>query len=477
MFEFLAFIAALTVMADAERQQPLPLASRGRPLLPQRLQAGEYHDAHTGERRRMRPWTVAERQARAASMVQHGKLPYTYYASGSNRPTHIRGMWRIGMNVGVAAQEVSPAAVDELKRMGHTQLEVFVDSGAFEEFTAPQKIANLRNRIARLQAKQAAGTITAAEERTLANAPKRLAKMERTEWEPDWEGTGRAERTLRPVLPLYEALVGSIGEWLHVVAPDKIGDQAESLNRMRRYGPRMVELARQGAEVLVPLQWGDAMTLGEFEEQALQAMVVPPELLYKFVPAMPLKAAALPWADVIDYVRRWKPRRVHLLGVGPKRRAETGRPSGMEMVAEILALSPRTDISMDASLLSATLGKGGGPAKGPRQLTLARDIMAEEGWTPSELQELAMVVAWPELYLAHLNRVGARHGRVMPGPLPERLPVDRYVAAWSDQLERGKQTERATAWRDQIEAEIDRLRRRYQGPDPDTYGWLFRLSA
>jgi len=433
MFEIWGMVLFLSMLADAAAQVPLPLKRRAQsfPKLSKRLKADEYY-TRDGTRMQRPIWTAALAERRAQDAKRHGAMPFMYFVSGSSRPPHIRGMWRIGLNVGVVASEVARASVEELKRMGPSHIDVFVDSGAFEEFTHPMKIAKLERRQADLLELQNTVGLSPKDAKTLAGIPKRLAKFQLMDTEPDWEGTGRAKRPMRPVIPLYEELAGPLGAWLHVVAPDKIADQPETLRRMAKYGPRLVEIARKDAEVFVPLQWGEN-SLAEFEEMALTTMGVPDELLYKFVPSMPLKAAALPWQDVLDYVAKWKPRRLHLLGVGPKRRSELGRPTGMEMMAQIKHLSPYTDISLDSALIPATTGKKTGPGGGPRILERARMVLKEEGWTPTELQELAMVMAWPDLYLAAQGRIGPRSKWVMPSRLPQNLPISRYREEWRKQ--------------------------------------------
>ena len=63
------------------------------------------------------------------------------------------------------------------------------------------------------------------------------------------------------VLGVYEAvadadLIGFNGGQLYVVAPDKVGDQLETLNRLSQYATRVRALIDLGCKVIVPLQRG-----------------------------------------------------------------------------------------------------------------------------------------------------------------------------------------------------------------------------
>ncbi len=394
MLELLALITYLgAIAADAEEQRrrqialPLTLASVAFPKLSHRLRAG-----HIWERGEQVPMTLQP------------TAEITYFASGSSRPAHIRGFATIGQPIGVVAGELSPAGMKALERLAHMQMDIFVDSGAFNEV--------------------------------------------RSGIEPDWN----------MVLEVYRRLALEVGDWLHVVAPDKIGDQQETLRRMRRYGPRILEAAKFDAEVFIPLQGGE-LPLDVFEEAALQAIDVPDKLSYLFVPAFPLKAAHLPIQQVMDYVSRWQPRRVHLLGLGPKRRAEKGRPSGQQLIQMILAASPYTEISLDSNLITATSGMTGGPAKGPRVLGGARALLREAGAAPGQVQRYSIPIAWPEEHARAIEERGprARHMTGVPEPVKELQQI--YTERWEEQLERAKT--------------MPRKRRKKK---PEEFGWLFGLD-
>jgi hypothetical protein len=140
--------------------------------------------------------------------------PVSFFASGTNRTGEIRGMAAVGQDVGVVAGEIvgREPAEKELHALAGTDINVFVDSGAFSEV----------------------------------------------------EITKDGIRTVDPITParwesifaLYDRLAATLGPQAFLVAPDKIGDQDETLRRLETYRGRLAALAAKGARILVPVQKG-----------------------------------------------------------------------------------------------------------------------------------------------------------------------------------------------------------------------------
>lgn len=143
----------------------------------------------------------------------------TYYASGSNHAGEVLGFAESGIHVGVSARETrdltEQALVFAVRRYG---ARVFVDSGAFAELGRDGVLGEA----------------------------------------PDWP----------EVLSLYQRLAGKIGPSLTVVAPDKIGDQGETIVRMRAHAGPLRGLIDLGVEVLVPIQLEQTDEPGLFPVQA-----------------------------------------------------------------------------------------------------------------------------------------------------------------------------------------------------------------
>lgn len=95
------------------------------------------------------------------------------------------------------------------------------------------------------------------------------------------------------VLGAYELIAEMIDERsdafkrLYVVAPDKVGDQAVTLQRLARYKSRICALIEAGVQMIVPIQCG-AMTASQMLEQAAAILGT-----RRFVAGIPSNKAAM----------------------------------------------------------------------------------------------------------------------------------------------------------------------------------------
>lgn len=243
-----------------------------------------------------------------------------HFASGSQSPGQPTGFAEVGKDVGVAALEVNPRVEAELKRLKGRDVAVFVDSGAFSEVEfGPAGPRTVR-------------PFTAA----------------------DWDR----------VLGLYERLAPVLGSQLHVVAPDKVGDQAETLARLGRYAPRLRALRAHGVNILIPLQQG-GKTLAEFDA-AVEGVIGDRD----WTPAIPSKKDATPKEAIAGYVAARRPPLLHLLGLGPD------SPRAPEVLRAIKYASPDTEVQFDSNVIRAAVGR---PTVGqPRAYTWGQDRAAED---------------------------------------------------------------------------------------------------
>lgn len=239
------------------------------------------------------------------------------FASGSNRVPDIRGFVSVGIPPGLAADQLVNAAgefregVAELLKIAGTGMPVFLDSGAFGEFRKGVPISD-----------------------------------------EQWSHR----------LALYEHLAKHLGAQLFVVAPDKIGDQAETLARLQRYSMEMRYIQEHGAQVLLPMQPG-AMDLEEFQLAAQEV------LGFRVTPAFPMRSGTTP-ETVVAFVAACRPAKIHLLGMGAANR------DTQELLEALWDVHPELQISQDANLLAARAGRTGSK---PRPLTAACDRLLEEG--------------------------------------------------------------------------------------------------
>lgn len=259
----------------------------------------------------------------------------TYFASGSNRPADIRGFAAIGHAIGVAAPELSENALRELERVA---VPVFVDSGAFSEVTFGP-----------------AGVTV-------------VAPITDSDW--------------RERLALYRRLAVALGPRAHLVAPDRIGDQEETLARLTRYAPELRELRALGARILVPVQKG-TRTQAAFVRDVERVLGFD-----DFVHAIPSKKKATTVAELRAYLAEVRPSRIHFLGLGLKN-ANAG-----QVLAACAEFAPDAVLTFDSNLIAANVGRG----RVPRRLTAAKDeavrLLAAGRSSLATSQELAIILAF-----------------------------------------------------------------------------------
>lgn len=273
--------------------------------------------------------------------------PAVYFASGSSRPADIRGFSAIGQAIGVAAPELSPKAEDELFALAGSGVPVFVDSGAFSEVefgpTGPA--------IAR--------PITPAEWTKRLNLYARLAAV--------YAEAGAAHD-------------------LYLVAPDMVGFQDATLERLTTYRSEVLALIGQGVNVLVVSQKG-RLSQADFDAR-VEAVLGSSS----YVRALPCNKGATTAAEIAAFCTARRPTKLHLLGMGPKSR-------GVEKALEaVKASSPETVVYLDSNLITSAVGRSNGPGGAPRLLTAARDAakaLIEAGRSAiKDVQELGIILAW-----------------------------------------------------------------------------------
>lgn len=256
--------------------------------------------------------TAPARNGQALWQGTDGKLDCTYFASGSNTPACIRGFAAVGQAIGVAAPHVTANSESELMALAGTGIPVFVDSGAFSEveFTA--------------------------------EGPKVVKPMTAAKWQS--------------VLDLYARLGAVLGSQLYVVAPDKVGFQGETLERLEAYKAELQALISNDVNVMVVAQGGPAMSQAEFDAKAQEILGTD-----SYVRALPCNKNATSPAAVRAFAEARKPAKLHLLGLGL--RADRA-PACAEAVA---AVSPETQLSFDSCLLAESAGSTNGRTSHPEE--------------------------------------------------------------------------------------------------------------
>jgi len=245
--------------------------------------------------------------------------PTAYFASGSNQPAQIRALGACGADVGVAVPNLSYNAEQELLALAGTDVCVFVDSGAFSEVKFGP------------------------EGRTV------VKPIDDAAWDK--------------VLCTYERLA-VLGNQLFVVAPDCVGDQEVSINRIARYADRVRALIARGVRVLVPIQKGAT-------SQVDYALAINTFLGLDWIPALPCKKAATSADELADFVRGFKPTHVHLLGLGIRNRN----------LRDYLIAFEDTDcgVSLDSCWITANTGTAGKGRRLTRALSACKQLLARVG--------------------------------------------------------------------------------------------------
>jgi hypothetical protein len=243
--------------------------------------------------------------------------PVAYFASGCQRG-EVTGFADIGHDVGVVADRCNEHVVRELLDLAGTDVQVFCDSGAFSEVTKSYPF----------EVKQAMT-------------------------DADWQR----------VLGLYKRLGAVLGDQFSVVAPDRVGDQEVTLERLRRYAGELRAIDEFGVRILIPVQRG-ALSQADFYRQACDIVG------FEMIPALPCKKAATSPGEAREFVKEVKPMNLHLLGLGVRNRKVAAYLQGIkDELGDCL-------VTMDSCVIAAHAAKTGGPGNGPRRLAVARCLVA-----------------------------------------------------------------------------------------------------
>jgi hypothetical protein len=239
---------------------------------------------------------------------QNGNLPeeIVNYTSGTNRLSDIRGALAAGAPIGVDISRLSKAAIKELLA---SSAPVFLDSGAFGEVAMRYGRAAIVHPISDDQWNR------------------RLDNYLRI--------TRQIGRKRRQLLACRRVTV---------VAPDCVGNQELTLQRLARFRDRVRQIHAAGADVVVPMQMGRLNVLEFFKH----AHCI---LGFEIVAGMPMNKAATTANAIQELLRDIKPERIHLLGMGTR-----NRKAG-PIISLIRRLAPTTLISMDANCIRAAVGK------------------------------------------------------------------------------------------------------------------------
>jgi hypothetical protein len=245
-----------------------------------------------------------------------------HFHSGINDKGEVCGIMGSGRHVGITASCMRPGMLRELAIGRHGLTRLFVDSGAFSEVTF---------------------------------GPYRVVKAITDE---EWQRRFR----------LYRWSAATFRGRAYLVAPDRVGDQDVTLDRLVRYARDMACCAALGANIIVPVQKGDRAMAWMFQRACAYLVGVPREQIIAGIP-MQKDATSIDELRAFCEYLPWFGARIHLLGIGP--RAKLGR--FWRAVEAIKAVRPNAQITSDSALVPSLVGRTNGPSGGPRILTALQD--------------------------------------------------------------------------------------------------------
>lgn len=264
------------------------------------------------------------------------------FRSGMSRAQDFWAAAEAGVPVGVVATELRTGQVllaipKILRKGGH----VFIDSGAFAEI--------------------------------------------RTATKPDFNR----------VLSVYESIVDcespEVLRRLYVVAPDKVGDQLESLARLESYSPRVRALIDSGCQVIVPLQRG---SIPVAEMLKLSAEILGTK---DFVVGVPSNKEALSVGDCSTL----RHARFHILG-----RVQMDKDQD-ERLKALIAANPGARISADANWLRSRLGLVTGLSNSEKERRMKEQVSSIQSFSSSRSVAISAAIkadpAWGREFTARIS--------------------------------------------------------------------------
>jgi hypothetical protein len=297
----------------------------------------------------------------------------TYFASGTNSAGEIRGFLQAGSHIGTAAHLCKKTCLREYAKAAGKGNKIFVDSGAYSE----------------------------------------VAGKGHPMYDPDGPPVvvkPMSEKDWKHVFGIYFQLAEALGSQLYVVAPDQIGNQRVSFERVKKYMPYLDDLTLLGVNFIVPIQRGQ-YSMAEYDAALMK--LFNQSAYFKgrtddLIRGIPMKKGAPSLKELEAYFKAVKPKRVHLLGMGPNSQKWPRVKKLMEK------LIPHAEVFMDSVRIRAIVGR----KKGIKPLTAAQDaaernIIAEarlRGVTEMEFFDTKTgknlvideftVLAYPETWIA-----------------------------------------------------------------------------
>jgi hypothetical protein len=312
-----------------------------------------------------------------------------YYASGTNMVDEALGMLEAGHQIGVAIHKVSKPQLDKFLKLADEQpgAMLFVDSGAFSEVSTKKDDQDKAKRKGKLRPLPGSGQSGDVEPGVL----KVVSPITDAEWRK------RLERMLE--------LAKAYGDRALIVLPDHVGSQEATLERLRKYRRQITKIRDTGAKVMVVLQ-GGPMSAIDFDRAASTEIGTS-----DYVIGWPMQKAWTPLEDIVGFARMREdrtvgmsaPKRMHLLGVGPKSRKKKQKPGAKQIREQLFDAFPDTEWSWDSCLICSGVQRGRDYI---RPFTQAQDIVQTdieaEALTSTDHIDYTDVAGTPSMWLFEL---------------------------------------------------------------------------
>lgn len=309
--------------------------------------------------------------------------PPIYFISGASAPADIWGLAGWSVPLGVSLPELSAAGLALLcDHWKMPLLRVFADSGAFSEVDREGNV---------------------------------VAEISDDAWVERMRTMHLLAATFGPPAPL-----GDHGPRLWLVAPDRVGNQPETLRRLALHAEAVRACHALGARVVVPIQRG-RMTVAAFDRACCEALG-----FEDFTRGIPGNKVAMPAEELEAFLRARRPVRIHLLGVGPR-----GRSYG-PLTTLIRRVMGEVELTCDSNALAANVGRTNGRGGGPRDLTGWQDTFERQSgdWPSESARAMAVRIFFGAVHMHRLALEDLRQRGLAPALPAEPLQMDLF-----DQIE------------------------------------------
>ena len=154
------------------------------------------------------------------------------------------------------------------------------------------------------------------------------------------------------IFDVYEVLAQAFGDRLTVMAPDRVGDQEVTMQRLEKYKDRLKKVASYGCKIMGAIQKNPTIPNSLFHFHERMDAFFRSIGIEHWVRGLPLNKSPVKIDDVEYMIQNAKPfRYIHLLGKSPYAR-DWDAWEGM------LSKYPNLDITCDATIFRRMVGEG-----------------------------------------------------------------------------------------------------------------------